>query len=88
MLFFIQIMNLFNIVPSNYFSIFSGKNREIYIEALQILYSLLQNEESVIKKNDFLSAIRAKETSLDLLDLEEELSKEELEEGALLSDSS
>ena len=81
-------MNLFNIVPSNYFSIFSGKNREIYIEALEILYSLLQNEESVIKKNDFLSAIKSKESNLDSLDLEEELSKEELEEGISFTDSS
>ena len=69
-------MNLFNIVPSNYFSIFQGKNREIYIESLEILYSLLQNEEAVIKKSDFLSALKAKEIELNAFDVYEEIKNE------------
>lgn len=65
-------MNLFNIVPSNYFSIFTGKNREIYIESLSILYSLLQNEEAIIKKADFLLALKDKEFNLNNFDIYEE----------------
>ena len=71
-------MNLFDIVPNNYFSIFTGKNKEIYIESLNILYSLLQNDEAVIKKSDFLSALKEREKNLNNFSLEEEdLSDEE-----------
>ncbi len=71
-------MNLFDIVPSNYFSIFAGKNREIYIESLALLYSLLQNDEAVIKKSDFLNALKEKEKNLALFSLDdEELSEDE-----------
>ncbi len=74
---YLRIMNLFNIVPNNYFSIFQGKNREIYIESLEILYSLLQNEEAIIKKNDFLSALKSKEIELNSFDVYEELNKDD-----------
>lgn len=72
-------MNLFNVVPKNYFSIFQGKNKEIYIESLELLYSLFQNDETLIKKNDFLSALKNKEAELKSFDLFEELSDEEKE---------
>lgn len=72
-------MNLFNIVPQNYFSIFQGKNKEIYIESLELLYSLFQNDESLIKKSDFLSALKNKEAELKSFDLYDELSDEEKE---------
>ena len=65
-------MNLFDIVPNNYFSIFTGKNKEIYIESLNILYSLLQNDEAVIKKSDFLSALKEREKNLNNFSLDEE----------------
>ena len=77
-IFKVIIMNLFDIVPNNYFSIFSGKNKEIYIESLNILYSLLQNDEAVIKKSDFLSALKEREKNLNNFSFEEEdLSEEE-----------
>jgi hypothetical protein len=53
-------MNLFDIVPLNYFSIFQGKNRQIYAESLLILYELLQNDEALINKDDFLKALKIK----------------------------
>ena len=53
-------MNLFDIVPTNYFSIFWGKNRQIYAESLLILYELLQNDEALINKDDFLKALKDK----------------------------
>lgn len=71
-------MNLFNIVPTNYFSIFQGKNREIYIESLDILYSLLQNEESIIKKADFLNALKSKENELKNFNVLEEVNEDEM----------
>src|SRR5574344_778530 len=55
-------MNLFDIVPSNYFSLFGGKNRYIYAESLLILFDLLQNDEALINKNDFLKALKDKES--------------------------
>ncbi len=71
-------MNLFNIVPNNYFSIFAGKNKEIYIDSLFILYSLLQNDEAIIKKNDFLNALKDREKNLVGFDInDEEVSEEE-----------
>lgn len=57
-------MDLFDIVPLNYFSIFQGKNRQIYAESLLILYELLQNDEALINKNDYLKALKDKGASL------------------------
>src|SRR5574344_436204 len=57
-------MNLFDIVPLNYFSIFQGKNRQIYAESLLILYELLQNDEALINKDDFLKALKDKGAAL------------------------
>ncbi len=77
-------MNLFDIVPNNYFSLFRGKNKEIYIESLSILYSLLQNDEAVIKKNDFLNALKEREKNLNNFSLDdEELSDEEKNDLAI-----
>lgn len=77
-------MNLFDIVPNNYFSLFRGKNKEIYIESLSILYSLLQNDEAVIKKNDFLNALKEREKNLNNFSLDdEELSEEEKNDLAI-----
>lgn len=82
-------MNLFDIVPNNYFSIFSGKNKEIYIESLNILYSLLQNDEAVIKKSDFLSALKEREKNLNNFSFEEEdLSEEEKNDLSFVTPSS
>jgi len=73
-------MNLFDISAPNYFSIFSGKNKNIYMDSLMILYSFIQNEDVVIKKSDFLSALKDKEKFLNSLDIEDEdLTKEEKE---------
>ena len=57
-------MDLFDIIPLNYFSIFQGKNRQIYAESLLILYELLQNDEALINKNDFLKALKDKGAAL------------------------
>ena len=56
-------MDLFDILPSNYFSIFAGKNRAIYAESLVVLFELLQNDEALINKQDFLKALKDKNAS-------------------------
>ena len=52
-------MNLFEIIPQNYFGLFGGKNRYIYVESLLILYSLMENDETIISKNDYNSNAKA-----------------------------
>lgn len=67
-------MNLFDIVQNNYFSIFQGKNRYIYAESLFILYELLENEEALINKQDFLKALKDRGSSfIDKLDYSDEV---------------
>jgi hypothetical protein len=58
-------MNIFDIVPENYFSIFTGKNRAVYAESLLTLYDILENDESLIDKDDFIKALKDKSKALD-----------------------
>lgn len=80
-------MNLFDIIPNNYYSIFQGKNRKIYAESLLILFELLQDEESLIKKEDYIKALKDKGANYlsDLDYSEEDLSDFESEDGILAS---
>jgi hypothetical protein len=66
-------MGLFTTVPDNFFSLLSGKNKEIYAMALAVLYNSLQADEMSIRKDDYLRTL--KETAADLvmrLDFESE----------------
>ena len=49
-------MNLFDIIPGNFFSLLSSKNKEIYSDALMLLHKLFQHDLN-IEKSDFLSAL-------------------------------
>lgn len=51
-------MRLFDIVPSNFFSILSSGNREIYYDALMLLYESFQTELN-IRLDDFRSVLIA-----------------------------
>ena len=53
-------MNIFDIVPENYFSIFSGKNRNIYAESLLVLFSLVEDEDTLVRKADFIRSLKDK----------------------------
>ena len=53
-------MNIFDVIPSNYFAIFQGKNRHIYAESLLILFDMLQHDEAIINKVDYLKALKDK----------------------------
>lgn len=74
-------MNLFDILPIKYFSIFSGKNRSIYAESLLILYEMLENDENAINKTDYIKALKEKGKkeleNLDLLEEEEDFKSDE-----------
>ena len=65
-------MNLFDIIPQNYFGLFGGKNRSIYIDSLLILFNLLESDETIISKSDFLKALKEKENNLDSFEYEKE----------------
>lgn len=49
-------MNVFNIIPSNFFSVLVSQNREIYVEVLMNLYELFE-EEINIRLKAFLAEI-------------------------------
>ncbi len=64
--------NLFNILPDNYFQIFSGKNKAIYAESLMTLYDLFENDESLISKADFVKTLKDKNKDLYEFSFEDE----------------
>jgi hypothetical protein len=79
-------MNLFDIIPENFFSIFQGKNRAIYAESLTTLFDLLQNDESLISKNDFIKTLKDKNKDIESFSYEgEDLDDEE--DSSLLMDT-
>lgn len=79
-------MNLFDIIPENFFSIFQGKNRAIYAESLITLFDLLQNDESLISKNDFIKTLKDKNKDIESFSYEgEDLDDEE--DNSLLMDT-
>ena len=66
-------MRLFTILPENFFSILASKNKDIYAEALLVLYHSLQTDELAIKKSDFIRTLRDKYRDIILaLDVSEE----------------
>lgn len=66
-------MRLFTILPDNFFSILASKNKDIYAEALLVLFHSLETDELSIKKSDFIRTLRDKYRDILLtLDLKEE----------------
>ena len=80
--FYSKIMNLFDIIPGNYFSLFAGKNRAVYLESLLVLYNLLESEESYIKKSDFIKTLKDKAKDIESFTYEDEEFDGEEEEFA------
>ena len=54
------MMKLFDILPDRFFSILNGKNKEIYAEALLLLYRLINENDMYVKKDEFLRSIKEK----------------------------
>lgn len=51
-------MSLFTIIPHNFFSILASKNKEIYAEALSLLYQAIEDNDLYIKKNEFVRNLK------------------------------
>ncbi len=51
-------MNLFNTIPSNFFSVLASRNKEIYVDALMLLHQLFRYELN-IEVSDYLSSLIA-----------------------------
>lgn len=51
-------MNLFSLIPGNFFSLLSSGNREIYFDALMLLNDFLKND-LVIRVDDYISSLIA-----------------------------
>ena len=49
-------LKLFDIVPDNFFSVLSSRKRELYYDALMILYNIFSNELN-IRVDDYLSSL-------------------------------
>ena len=65
-------MNLFDIIPENYFGLFGGKNKAIYLDSLMVLYNLLESDEAFIKKSDFVKTLRERGKELESFTYEDE----------------
>lgn len=80
-------MNLFQILPEKYFSIFNSKNRGIFADAVLILFNLVEQDESIINKNDFIKALKEKgKEELEQLDLS--LEEDSLDENYIVDNLS
>ena len=78
-------MNLFDILPQSYFSIFQSKNRAVYAESLSILYGILDSDEAIINKNDYVKALKEKgKSQLDTLDILAEDSDFEVDKDTII----
>jgi hypothetical protein len=49
-------MNLFQLIPANFFSLLASSNREIYFDALMLLNSFLKNELN-IRVDDYIASL-------------------------------
>ncbi len=79
-------MNLFDIIPENYFGLFGGKNKAIYLDSLMVLYSLLESDEAFIKKSDFIKTLRERGKELENFSYEDE-ELDSTEDNSLLAET-
>ncbi len=67
------MMNLFEKIPDNFFSILSSKNKNIYGIALVTLYEALTMYRNRIRKSDYLDLLKSRgEVEVNLLSFEDE----------------
>ena len=53
-------MKLFELVPDKFYSILTGKNKNIYVVALLTLYSLINSNDFNVKKEEFIRFLKEK----------------------------
>lgn len=79
-------MNLFNILPQNFFSILASKNKDIYAEALLLLFQSIEDNDLFIKKSEYTRNLKDRLTDLTLsVDIEAEEEVEDEEDRILVS---
>lgn len=59
------VMKLFDIIPEKFYSILNGKNKDIYVSSLILLYRMINENDMVVKKSEFARSL--KETLNDCL---------------------
>jgi hypothetical protein len=68
-------MNLFNLIPGNFFSILVSKNKDIYFDALMLLNDYLKNDLN-IKMDDYIASLIALIEDKNFIPEEEDVSPE------------
>lgn len=71
-------MSVFDVLPSNFFSVLVSTNREIYVEALLLLHQMFQFELN-IRVDDYISALISLQEDKDFTPEEDD----EISEGNL-----
>ena len=51
-------MNLFEVLPNEFFRLLSGRNKEIYAKCLEILLTALEHDQFKIAKDEFVNALK------------------------------
>lgn len=75
-------MKLFDILPDKLFTVLTGKNKNVFVVALLTLYTLVNTNDAVIKKDDFVRFLKDKATEeIDSFSIEEEVDFEKTDEG-------
>ncbi|MEG2052521.1 MAG: DUF5716 family protein [Bacilli bacterium] len=66
-------MNLFEILPEKFFSILNGKNKNIYAGCLILLYTLINDNDLNVKRDEFVRFLKEKGIhEIELFSLEDE----------------
>ena len=53
-------MKLFDILPEKFYSILTGKNKQVYASSLLLLYNLVNDNDMYVKKDEFLRSLKEK----------------------------
>jgi hypothetical protein len=51
-------MKLFDILPEKFYSILNGKNKDIYVSSLILLYRMINENDMVVKKSEFTRSLK------------------------------
>ena len=54
----ITVMKLFDILPEKFYSILNGKNKDIYVSSLILLYRMINENDMVVKKSEFTRSLK------------------------------
>lgn len=66
-------MKLFDIIPEKFYSILNGKNQDIYVSSLILLYKMINENDMVVKKAEFTRSLKESlNDSLNSFSVEEE----------------